>query len=493
MSASSGFLASKFGVADRAYMVPIAMACWIGVFAACSIGAGCGLAFSLLAASIISTFICVPLFSSDFLQPAMFLCTYTLLGTLDIVFAATGVESVSTTHAEETYTKSLALVAIWLVSFLISYWLCGRSGLHGADSSRSRLTRSSGADIDYAYGFIIAVVLVVVFLSVFQALKASMRLGGIVQGMLYGGAAFEDQGYLMQLLALAGIAPIALLHIGKNKTAVFTAAVIFLSIALTGRRSLTLIAVAIPFLIYYNYRVKKISGFQIAVAGLGAVLFILLIGSIRTASEANRTQAGSLLEAFASLTSYVGYGRNLPDLIASMDSGLIPFQGSAYLLRGIQYFIPRAIWPEKPLVHSSDIVSSILYFEGDVGRPVGPYGWSYFCFGFAGVAVAGVISGYLAKRMYLWMLRDKSVFRLMFYSSSIFSILEVVTPESQMKIIFCAAVIWMFAFLSRRKTRASHVNDRAGENRASSKVNSLGARGSDSTPCEQVSKMGGVL
>lgn len=431
-------------------MTPIVGVLWLAIFAACTIGARSSFFFSFLAASTIASIISVPLFSRDFFQPPVFLCTYTLLGALDVIFVATGVRSVSTQHLEGVYTKSLLLIAIWLAAFLIAYNFCGRSRC--SHQMRGVVSHKGSDNAQYAYGFIIAIVLLTVSFAVFKALSASMRLGGIVQGMLYGGATFEDQGYLMQLLALAGMAPVALLHVGKSRAAVVVALLIFLGIALTGRRSLTLIAVVVPFLVYYNYRIKRVTGVQIVFASIAAVAFVLFVGSIRTASEPGYSQASSILEMFSKLTSYVGYGRNLPDLIASMDSGRIPFQGGTYLFRGLQYFIPRSIWVDKPLVHSSDIVSNILYFEGDVGRPVGPYGWSYFCFGYGGVVLAGILSGYFAKRVYLWMLNDKGVFRLMFFSSTIFSILEVVTPESQMKIIFCAVVIWIFVFLTRRKT-----------------------------------------
>ena len=117
-------------------------------------------------------------------------------------------------------------------------------------------------------------------------------------------------------------------------------------------------------------------------------------------------------------------------------------------MRGLEYLIPRSIWENKPLVHSSDIISNMIFFSGDVGRPVGPYGWAYFNFGMVGVFLSGLFTGQIAKRFYFWAIQQGSLLSLSCYGMLILSVLEIFQPEAQMRIILFSIIYYLMYILS---------------------------------------------
>lgn len=395
-------------------------------------------AVCFLAAANIGFFLFIIVAEKDYLAPTYFLFLNIFLGVLDIVLVATGGRDVADKHSPAIYAETLAITLLWLVCFYVGYRMA---------KPKLRIFQNEDDSTDFLFTPLVVLLVILFLYSLLSAIRSSMSLGGLVQGMLGGGAAFEDQGYLMSLLSLCGLVPVIALSMGRKICGLICALILFAGIALTGRRSLAIFTALVPVVVFWHYRVRPITTRQVVLIGVLVFVFVMAIGEIRTSVESGSVDDGVV----ATLTKYIGYGRNTPDLVNAIESGRVDYQGAQYVLRGIEYFIPRSIWPDKPLVHSSDITSNLLYFEGDVGRPTGPFGWAFFCFGPIGVAVCALVTGLACKYFYCYCVDRNSVFSLSLYALLIMSFIDLFTPEAQMKVILFGVFIFVAKVMIRRK------------------------------------------
>ncbi|MDN4523949.1 O-antigen polymerase [Fictibacillus fluitans] len=400
--------------------------------------------------SIIAVFFCsILMYSKNFFNPFIFFFIFSFLGFIDVTLVAAGVRNSLTLVPDYVYTKTLLIMLIWFLTFSVGYGFVFKISLKKEFSNKANSIQ--GADINpqiifLMCGFIFAY-------SITSTLKTSIKLGGLIQGMSGGGGAFADQGYLLALLGFAGCLPVMTLYRGKKFQAILYALMVFIGIIMTGRRSMAILTAFIPFLIYWNAKVKRIKLSQIAIIAIPLLFIILFIGAIRTAENPNFSQTNTdnfYLSQLSILARYNGYGDNIPALVYKLDSGELNFQGYKYAVTGLEYFIPRSLWPNKPKVHSAEIVSNNVFFIGDTGRPTGPYGWAYFNLGFLGVILSGLFTGIIAGNFYRIVQRKKSVILLCMYGLLILPVLEVFQPESQMKIVLFAVTIKILEMLSRR-------------------------------------------
>lgn len=407
------------------------------------LGTGASSLICLLASANMAFFLFIVVVEKDYMAPPFFLFLNIFLGVLDIILVATGGREVASKYDSEIYAETLLISFAWLFCFYVGYKLA---------NPKLDKVRQGGDSVDFLFTPLVVFLLLLFAYSLISAIRNSMSLGGLIEGMLGGGAAFEDQGYLMTMLSLCGMLPVIALSKEKIGLGLLCAIVIFAGIALTGRRSLAIFTAIVPVVIFWHYRVRPIQTRHILTLGFLILIFVLSIGAIRTSVEANATNDSGL----AVLTKYIGYGRNTPDLVNAIESGSIQFQGFKYSFRGIEYFIPRSVWPDKPLVHSSDITSNILYFQGDVGRPTGPFGWAYFCFGPVGVCLCAAITGAVCKYFYCYCTTKRDVFSLSLYALLIMSMLDIFTPEAQMKIILFGIFTLIVKLLIRRQKSKNH-------------------------------------
>lgn len=399
---------------------------------------GASSAVCFFAAANIGFFLFIVAVEKDYLAPPYFLFLNIFLGVLDIVLVATGGRDVAEKHSPAIYAETLAITLLWLVCFYAGYRI--------AKPNYKKLQNEDDS-VDFLFTPLVAFLVILFLYSLYSAIRSSMSLGGLLQGMLGGGAAFEDQGYLMSLLSLCGLVPVIALSKGRKICGLMCALILFAGIALTGRRSLAIFTALVPVVVFWHYRIKPITTQQVALIGVLVFVFVMAIGGVRTSVESGAVDDGIV----ATLTKYIGYGRNTPDLVNAIESGRIDYQGAQYALRGLEYFIPRSIWPDKPLVHSSDITSNLLYFEGDVGRPTGPFGWAFFCFGPIGVAVCALVTGLACKYFYRYCIEKNSVFSLSLYALLIMSVIDLFTPEAQMKVILFGVFVFVVKVIIRRK------------------------------------------
>ncbi|AZB44665.1 O-antigen polysaccharide polymerase Wzy [Bacillus sp. FJAT-42376] len=411
--------------------------------------------------SVISVFfLSIVFFSKNIFNPFNFFFIYTFLGFIDITMVASGVRNGLYDVPNYIYNKSLFIMLIWLVTFTLGY-LCVVKITIKVKHFRN-LDNEQENDI---YPWVIFTLCCVVFsFSFLSTLKNSLKLGGLVEGMSGGGEAFADQGYLLALLGFAGCLPVLALYSGKKIRAVIYALLVFISIVITGRRSMAILTAFLPLCVYWNSKVKKIKLLNIAIIAVPLLIIIMYVGAIRTADNPSFSETYTdnyFVSQLAILARYNGYGDNIPLMISKIDSGALDFQKFEYIYRGVQYYIPRNLWPEKPLVHSAQIVSNSVFFKGDTGRPVNAYGWAYFNFGYVGVILSGFFTGIIVSYFYKIVQKRKSVMLLCMYALLILPVLEIFQPEAQMKILLFTVTLKMLEIISRKnkKSRANFWGD----------------------------------
>lgn len=393
-------------------------------------------------------YISIVLFVKDLFSPWGFLFIYQFLGYVDLTMVTIGISSGKGRYESIIYTISFFIMLVWSLAFSIGNNQVWRFSTYIKSIKK---TKYNGNNVNI---YIILIPCIIIYIyALYSAVITSYSLGGLYQGMLGGGKTFADQGYLMQLLALAGIIPVIYLYKGKRNKSIILMIMICVGILLTGRRSLAITTAVIPFLVYWNNKISKIDLKKVLLLSFPVIIIILLIGSIRTSQENGFSDMNTnsiILSNIALLGKYNGYGSNIPAMINELYNGNIDFQYFKYSLRGLEYLIPRSIWESKPLVHSSDIISNMIFFSGDVGRPVGPYGWAYFNFGMVGVFLSGLFTGQIAKRFYSWAIQQGSLLSLSCYGMLILSVLEIFQPEAQMRIILFSIIYYLMYILSEK-------------------------------------------
>ena len=408
---------------------------------------------------LLGAFFCsIALFADDLFSPWGFLFLYQFLGYINTVMLALRVDTSS--YSERILLKCLVIQAIWLVAFCVGYFLgkfqVKSKAIYGFELD----TRNAIAEQYIDHKIIIIPCALLFAWSIRSVVEASLAMGGLVKGMLYGGASFSNQGYLMTLLAIASLIPLDYMHQNKYKRAFVSAILILGGILLTGRRSLAITTAIIPALVYINVKIKKIRLKEILIIAIPVIAIILYIGKIRLGSYTafvNMNTDSQLLGLLALLGKYNGLGTNLAAVVTKIESGQLEHQYFSYLLRGIQYFVPRALWADKPLVHSGDIISLLAYGDGTVGRPAGAHGWAYLNFGMLGVVISGLITAVFSFKFYNWMITRKTLFSIAAYGVLITSFLEVFQPESQMEIILYSIVFYMLKMVSDQRFKRGKI------------------------------------
>lgn len=191
---------------------------------------------------------------------------------------------------------------------------------------------------------------------------------------------------------------------------------IVLLFALFGGRGLTLqIVLMLVMMLYYvwvkeyvtvqrNYfRFKKDQINSIAnqsilpLMALAAGVFALLARQLRkglTMSEAIQNLDFVRLLTFGIHNSKFDYFLAL----ASVDK-IGPYFGTLYLRVPLN-FVPRSIWPEKPVLTVGSELRRLLILNGTGGRPPGEIGVYFANFGYPGIIILGILCGLYLRVTY---------------------------------------------------------------------------------------------
>lgn len=399
--------------------------------------------FSILSVLIILFFSGILLYSKDYLNPFIFFFLYSFLGFLDVVFIASGLRTPRTMYSMDIYIKTLFIMLLWFFSFSIGYFI-----YYKVKRKNDYIKPSNFKLNDTVMFLFLGVILAIVLYKFITSVRG---VGGLYNAFFNDDfQIFDGQNYLSMLMALCGIIPVIFLRRKNIKMSIISIILVFLMISLTKRRSLALIYSLLPFLTYLNYCVKKIKLRYLALCIIPVIAYILYIGSIRGVSSGSSTSNNFIINSLCELTRQVEYGDNIPDVIYNLEIKNIDFQYFKYTFTGIITYIPRGLWPDKPIVESSSIISNMIYTNSSnvAGHPVGPYGWAFFTFGYFGVVFMGGITGFIASWLYNKVKTHKNLLYTLIYSYSIVKLLEIFTPEAQFKISFFIICILALSFVS---------------------------------------------
>lgn len=384
-------------------------------------------------------------FSVNIVNPFMFFLVYYFLGSWDVISASLNLRNTKLIWNNNIYQKAMILLVVWFLCFTVGYFLILK--LKKNSLKREKFFIPFENKKKYIYLLIpLLIFSIYVFSNIFEGIS---NITSLINAPLVGdGRLAEGKGFLLAFAYIIGLIPVVLLADGKKNMSIISSVIIFCLMILTGRRSMAFKAAFIPLLVFWNFREKKIEKKWLILGGFIVVFIVSIIGTLRTINQASfsfTNVENGILSQFVILGKYVGYGDNLVDLVGKIDTGQIPFQKYNFIFRGIQYLIPRSLWLSKPSVHSGEIVSNLVYFAGDVGRPVGAFGWAYLQFGMLGVIFSGLITGIVVNQLYSWAIKRNDLFSLGLYGLIILPMLEMFLPESQM-LLMVNIMFWCVAF-----------------------------------------------
>lgn len=369
---------------------------------------------------------------------------------MDIYFVAIKFRTVALQHSIEIYEKSLFLIIIWLVMFALGYKMIKKDNLI---NKVNKINKYKNHKFNYSLIFVSLLFLIFLLMKVILTIKKN---GTISMDLSF----FNGQAFMVAMFPLCGFIPICFLEEKKKKYAILSAVVIFLTIALSGRRYVAIITTIFPLLVYYHYKIKKIEVKNLLVLAIPVIIFVIVVGHIRLQNSHQVYNENALLNTMITLGKYIQYGQNLPDLVYSIDSEKIEYQGFTYAFRGVIGLIPRSMWPNKPEVDYSNITSQLVYgFDKGYGEPVGQFGWAYLCFGYLGVIISGFLTGIISNHFYKWMRKKDNAYSIAVYSLLIMQVINIFTPDSQMKIIlFVLFILFVSIFNSIRRDNYEKYN-----------------------------------
>ena len=167
-------------------------------------------------------------------------------------------------------------------------------------------------------------------------------------------------------------------------------------------------------LFYAHFRIRPIPNRTVIFAGAGVLALSL-------AAQLYQGTATSLLGTLL----YFDYFTNTVALIDRFrDFGI---RYGAVTLSNLWYFVPRAIYPNKPFVYALVIADDFLYpGAAERGYTPGMMLWTqgYCDFGIIGVVLSGLLMGFLSKGAYELFLERKDIqsMALLFQIGTIYSI-----------------------------------------------------------------------
>lgn len=159
---------------------------------------------------------------------------------------------------------------------------------------------------------------------------------------------------------------------------------------------------AVLLLMAFHYGRKKIKLKTVVVTGIALIFAISILGLVRHSQTSGRTDSFSIEAAFDK-TLGSGYFMDIAKTSVVVDS--VPdkvdyLMGKSFGLIFIAP-IPRALWPEKPVVRISKFVGEEIYTRpDDSGIPPGFIGESYLNFGVFGVVGLLALLGVGLSKLY---------------------------------------------------------------------------------------------
>ncbi len=250
---------------------------------------------------------------------------------------------------------------------------------------------------------------------------------GVTMGLV-SGADIEDlrrtaevgKGFIKEpgiyLLSLSGLW-LTGFYVSDSKKTLFGAKGILIMLSVSASIFLTVghkSATLLPLLILigmYN-KLRRISVFKMFAIGCA---FIALIGALNVARGGLSKEDASSSLTVKTFALFMIYEANYIPIVEMVHSGEMDFQNGGEYLQSAVMFVPRFIYPDKPVSFDYFLKEKLKRrFEGG-GLPPTPVGSLYLNFGFAGVVFGMILIGFIYDRlfkMYLYSSYSKAVIAL---------------------------------------------------------------------------------
>lgn len=225
---------------------------------------------------------------------------------------------------------------------------------------------------------------------------------------------------------------------------------------LAGWRGVVISAVVIP-LVFYHYRIKPISKTKAAIVLVLAYLFVSGLAVVRSTSDPKQmldAMHDEILDQgfrFMDLKSSgeLLVGTNLMRLVSGLEDGETDFTYGSSVLTELLVFIPRGIYPNRPLPLSEKFVSIFYPYVYSSG---GGYGFfmlqeGYWSFGLVGVFLFLFIYGWSVQVIYQWFKKNMQYDCVALLYSGIYISLVLSTVRTGLVGSYKSALMNVFLFL----------------------------------------------
>jgi oligosaccharide repeat unit polymerase len=225
---------------------------------------------------------------------------------------------------------------------------------------------------------------------------------------------------------------------------------------LAGWRGAVVAALLIP-VVYYHYRIKRVSTRLAIIGGLSIYLFVNGLSVVRSTSNPlemvdvlrENVSANGLAFAGLATSGELAVGQNLMRLISGIESGETRFTYGASIISDILVFVPRSLYPGRPLPLSEKFVQ--VFYPG-VLESGGGYGFfilqdGYWAFGVAGVFIFMLAYGWAVQKIYLAFMKHLTSDLAVFAYTAVYSALVLAAVRTGTIGSFKGAVINAIPFI----------------------------------------------
>lgn len=156
--------------------------------------------------------------------------------------------------------------------------------------------------------------------------------------------------------------------------------------------------VIVALIIYGLVNPAGISARKVLPLVVVLISMLAVMTFLRASLQSNVYSAVSADALLTSATEGIVYSRNLGDMATSAHivnsvPGSLEFQNGATIAKWLVAPIPRAIWPDKPLIAPGPIIGNVIFGTDRSGVPPGYIGEMYLNFGVLGVVIGCLIFG----------------------------------------------------------------------------------------------------
>ncbi len=225
---------------------------------------------------------------------------------------------------------------------------------------------------------------------------------------------------------------------------------------LAGWRGQVIAAAIIP-VIYYHYRIRRIELKKALLLGFFAFLFMNIMSAVRGTSDpfemAHRlvyvVQGEGFLYTRLKRTSELMVGSNLQRLISGIEDNETSFTYGTSFVTELMVYIPRALYPARPLPLSEQFVEVFCpgLREAGGGRGFFILQEGYWAFGMIGVFFSMMIYGWLLETIYRWIIRHIHLDIIVFIYTGIYYSLVVSSVRTGIVSSFKGMLMGLIPFI----------------------------------------------